>query len=159
MIRHFVFPGVSSSGATSCCSPLHMTDDTIAPTLHLTHRRLIQCWRLHGQNLTVSFFETVGWTAALASVHLVLLLQIWRVSVLLPSNGPSVHLTLLTSLLLLWNSSSTSTKWIVGSSDGACWFQPLRSVPSAPTLTSRVLSVHPTMSFLCFFILTLLNIP
>jgi hypothetical protein len=35
------------------------------------------------------------------------------------SNGPSVHPTLLSSVLLLCNSSDATRKWTVGSSDGA----------------------------------------
>jgi hypothetical protein len=42
----------------------------------------IRCWRTPRQNLTVIFFETVGWTASPLSVHPVLLLLSWRVSVL-----------------------------------------------------------------------------
>jgi hypothetical protein len=38
------------------------------------------------------------------------------------SNGPSVHPTLLSSLLLLYKSSDATRKWTVGSSDGALVF-------------------------------------
>jgi hypothetical protein len=62
---------------------------------------------------------------------------------------PSDHPGLLSSLLFLCNSSGTSTKWTVGSSDGAnIRYCLLHSVPSTPTLASRVPSVHPTVSFL-----------
>jgi hypothetical protein len=61
----------------------------------------------------------------IASVHPVLKASPWHISVLfeldhrfLP-NGPSVHPTLLSSLLLLCNSSDATTKWTVGSSNGA----------------------------------------
>jgi hypothetical protein len=64
-----------------------------------------------------------------------------------PSNGPLVHPTLLTSLLCLFYSSDACRMRIVGSSDGASWFQPLRSVPSASTLASWVPSVHLTVGF------------
>jgi hypothetical protein len=46
-------------------------------------RWIIQCWRTPRQNLTVRIFVTVGWTAAPPSVHSVLKLQSWRVSVLI----------------------------------------------------------------------------
>jgi hypothetical protein len=60
--------------------------------------------------------------------------------------------------LFFFQSSDVSTKWTVGSSDGANFnFCLLRSVPSTPTLASSVPSVHPTMSFLflSFLVLTL----
>jgi hypothetical protein len=41
---------------------------------------------------------------------------------MVPSNGPSVHPTLLSSPLLFYNSSDVTRKWIVGSSDGALVF-------------------------------------
>jgi hypothetical protein len=41
---------------------------------------------------------------------------------MIPSNGLSVHPTLLSSLLLLYNSSHSTRKWTVGSSDGALVF-------------------------------------
>jgi hypothetical protein len=41
---------------------------------------------------------------------------------MVPTNGPSVHPTLLSSLLLLCNSSDATRKWTVGSSDGASVF-------------------------------------
>jgi hypothetical protein len=40
---------------------------------------------------------------------------------MVPSNGPSVHPTLLSSLLL-YKSSDATRKWSVGSSDGALVF-------------------------------------
>jgi hypothetical protein len=52
-----------------------------------------------------------------------------------PSNGPSVHPTLLTSLLCFFQSSDASRNWTVGSSDGASWLEPSCSVPSTPTHT------------------------
>jgi hypothetical protein len=41
---------------------------------------------------------------------------------MVPSNGPSVHPTLLSSILLLCNSSDATRKWIIGSYDGALVF-------------------------------------
>jgi hypothetical protein len=41
---------------------------------------------------------------------------------MVPSNGPSVHLMLLSSPLLLCNLSDATRKWTVGSSDGALVF-------------------------------------
>jgi hypothetical protein len=46
-------------------------------------RRIIRCWKTPRQYLTIRIFESVRWTAALPSVHLVLKLQSWRVSVLI----------------------------------------------------------------------------
>jgi hypothetical protein len=80
------------------------------------------------------------------------LVQTWSPDrLMIPSNGPSVHPTLLTSLPCFFNSSGASPKWTVGSSDGACWFQPLRSVLSALTLASYVPSVHLTVPFSFLF--------
>jgi hypothetical protein len=82
MIRHYVFPGVGSSGATSCClhrtRPLTQLLRRYAPTL----RRIIRCWSPHNQNVSGSFHVTVGWTAADPSVHPVLKGSCWCVSVL-----------------------------------------------------------------------------
>jgi hypothetical protein len=82
MIRCYVFLGVGSSGATSCCLhrtwPLTQLFQRYAPM----HRRIIQCWRPRSQNLSDSFHTTVGWTAADPSIHLVLLHESWCVSVL-----------------------------------------------------------------------------
>jgi hypothetical protein len=62
---------------------------------------------------------------------------------------PSDHSVLLSSLFFLCNSSGASTKWTVGSSDGAnIRFCLLRNGPSTQTLAFRVPSVHPTVSFL-----------
>jgi hypothetical protein len=82
MIWCYVFLGSGSSCATSHCSPLHMTVDTIHLMLHPTMRVFIRCWRTSHQNFTVIFLETVGWIAAPPSVHLVLLLQSWHIYVL-----------------------------------------------------------------------------
>jgi hypothetical protein len=69
-----LFLGVGSSGATSCCLPPHLTIDTNYLTHWPTHHRSIQCWRDPRNNLTVSYLQTIGWTAADPSVHPVLLL-------------------------------------------------------------------------------------
>jgi hypothetical protein len=66
------------------------------------------------------------------------------------SNGPSVHPVLVSSWLQLCNSSDATRMWAVGSSDGANSAGLLRSVPSTPTLASRVPSVHPTVPFPVF---------
>jgi hypothetical protein len=49
-----------------------------------------------------------------------------------------------------FQSSDTTRIWTVGSSDGANLVGLLCSVPSTPTLTSRVLLVHLTVPFPCF---------
>jgi hypothetical protein len=66
------------------------------------------------------------------------------------SNGPSVHLVLLSSRLQRSNSSDATRMWAVGSSDGANSAGLLHSVTSTPTLASRVPSVHPTVPFPVF---------
>jgi hypothetical protein len=66
------------------------------------------------------------------------------------SNGPSVHPVLVSSWLELFNSSDATRMWAVGSFDGANSAGLLRSVPSTPTLASRLPSVHPTVPFPVF---------
>jgi hypothetical protein len=66
------------------------------------------------------------------------------------SNGPSVHLVLLSSRLQLSNSSDATRMWAVGSSYGANSAGLLHSVTSTPTLASRVPSVHPMVPFPVF---------
>jgi hypothetical protein len=91
-----------------------------------THRRFIRCWRPHGQIVSISFHATVGWTTADPSIHPVLKASSWRVCLVqtwtpdrltIPSTGPSVHPTLLSSWLLFSNSSDTTKKGTVASSD------------------------------------------
>jgi hypothetical protein len=145
-----------SSTSRSCCK----SADTIDPMLHPTLRRFIHCWRLHDQNLTVLNFIAIGWTDVRSVGSYGATRRYTRASLsctreppdrpTMPSNGPSVHPTLLTSMLCLFYSSDACGKWIVNSSDGANWLKPLHSVPSTLTLASRVLSVHLTVSFLCF---------
>jgi hypothetical protein len=62
---------------------------------------------------------------------------------------PSVHLVLLSSALCFFLSFDACRMGTASSSDGAKLI-PALSVPSAPTLLPRVLSVHSTVSFLCF---------
>jgi hypothetical protein len=68
-----------------------------------------------------------------------------------PSLRPSVHPVLRLLLLHFFHSSDACRNWTVGSSDGASWLNPLRSVPRPPTLASRVPSVHLTVSFSFLF--------
>jgi hypothetical protein len=66
-------------------------------------------------------WRPVGSSGATAWI-LVRLCLVWTWSLdrpIVPSNGLSVHPTLLSSLLLVWNSSDAIRKWTVGSSDGA----------------------------------------
>jgi hypothetical protein len=134
MIRRYVFSGVGSSGATSRC--LHRTWPlTQLFRLYVpTHRRIIRCWRPGGQNLSDSFHgprdrrmnhcRPVGSSGATAWI-LVRLCLVWTWSSDRPtvlSIGLSVHPTLVSSLLLLCNSSDATKKWTVGSSDGALDF-------------------------------------
>jgi hypothetical protein len=63
------------------------------------------------------------------------LVQNWSSDIpMLRSNGPSVHLVLLSSQVQLSNSSAATRMWDVGSSDGANSAGLLHSVPSTPTL-------------------------
>jgi hypothetical protein len=81
MIWRYAFSGVGSSGTTSCCPPLHMTVDTIhpmlytdAPSVHPVLKDSLPapyCLLLRDHRIT----------AAPPSVHPVLLLQSWHVSV------------------------------------------------------------------------------
>jgi hypothetical protein len=65
---------------------------------------------------------------------------------------PSDQLVLLPSLLFLCNSSGTSTKWTVGSSDGANFILTCCAVYQLHEhYAPMVPSVHPTMSFLLLF--------
>jgi hypothetical protein len=61
------FTTVGSSGAPprqlAVASRWHMSSDACIDFSSLS-RRFIQCWRLHGKNLTASKHTAVGWTAA-----------------------------------------------------------------------------------------------
>jgi hypothetical protein len=111
--------------------PLTQLLRRITPTV----RRFIRCWRPCGQNVSVCFFVTVGWTDAFfdhgvssSGAEGFVLARLcldsnWAsdrptVSSLIPSDHP----VLLSSLLLLCNSSDATRKWTVGSSDGALVF-------------------------------------
>jgi hypothetical protein len=48
-----------------------------------TVRQIIRCWRTCRQSVSLGLFVTVGWTIAPPSVHPVLKLQSWHVSVLI----------------------------------------------------------------------------
>jgi hypothetical protein len=69
------------------CPPRHLAiEDLLTQLLRRytpTVRRMIRCWRTCRQNVSVGFFVTVGWTVAPPSVHPVLKLQSWCVSVLI----------------------------------------------------------------------------
>jgi hypothetical protein len=69
---------------------------------------------------------------------------------MLQSNRPSVHPVLLCSQLQLRNSSNTTRMWDAGSSDGANSAGLLHSVPTTPTLASRVPLVDPMVPFPVF---------
>jgi hypothetical protein len=62
---------------------------------------------------------------------------------------PSDHPVLLSSLLFLCNSSGASTKWTIGSFDGANFILPLAQCTN---YTDRP-SVHPTVCFLFLYLL------
>jgi hypothetical protein len=117
--------------------------------MHLQERRMNRC-------ITVGSSGAEGFVLA----HLCLV-QTWssdRPTV--QSNRPSVHPVLLSSRLQLNNSSDATRMWTIGSSDGANSAGPLRTVPSTPTLASRVPSVHPTVPFPVFLRLWLwFNLP
>jgi hypothetical protein len=64
---------------------------------------------------------------------------------------PSDHLVLLTSLLLLCNSSGASRNWTVGSSDSDIFICSSRNVPSTPTLcTNGTVGSSDGVNFLPF---------
>jgi hypothetical protein len=151
------------------CPPRHLAvEDLLTQLLRCytpTVCRIIQCWRTPLQNLTVRISETVGWTAVPPSVHPVLEgLVLARLCLdsnkasdrpTMSSLRPSDHSLLLSFAALLlpiirhiYKMDRRFIRWC------QIQFFLLRSVPSTPTLASRVLSVHSTVSFLflSFFI-------
>jgi hypothetical protein len=144
MIRRYAFPSVGSSSATSRCPPPLMTVDTTAPM----HCRIIRCWRPRGQNLSGSFHVTVGWTAVHPSVHPVLKASSWRISILFKLDHwtdrrfpPMDHWFIRRCYPRSFSSPTHPTQ--LGKRPSvhptiSSWFQPLRSVPSAPTLAPMV---------------------
>jgi hypothetical protein len=144
------------------CPPRHVAvEDPLTQLLRRitpTHRRFIRCWRPCGQIVSVSFHATVGWTAADPSVHPVLkaclcLVKTWPPdSSMVPSNGPSVHPMLLSSRLLFSNSSDTTRKGTVSSSDGIKLIPVVaQCTKCSDAISLMVPSVHPTVSFSFFF--------
>jgi hypothetical protein len=132
--------------------------DTTALTLYTNGASDHPVLRTPRQNLTVRIFETVGWTAAPPSVHPVLKLQSWRVSVLIQTKRridrrcPHSDRRIVRCYYLLqlfsfqsFDASKKDRRFIRQCQLQFCL---LRSVPSTPTLASRVPSVHLTMSFL-----------
>jgi hypothetical protein len=112
-------------------------------------------------NLTVRIFETIGWTAAPPSVHPVLKLQSWHVSVLIQTERridqrcPHLdHRFIRCYRLRCFSSAIHPTHLETGLSDHltvSTSFCLLRSLLSAPTLLPRVPSDHPTVSFSFLF--------
>jgi hypothetical protein len=78
-----IFQGVGSSGAPPTSHNRWGSLTELLRRYNPTVRRIIRCWRTLRQTLTVCIFKNVGWTAASSSVHPVLKLQSWRVSVLI----------------------------------------------------------------------------
>jgi hypothetical protein len=135
MNRRQLFRSIGSSGAPptslSCWGSLTELLWRYAPTV----RRFIWCWRTLHQILIECIFITVGWTDASSGhgvgssgVEGLILARLcidsnWASDRLTVSSlRPSDHPVLLSSLLLLCNSSDATRKWIVGSSDGALVF-------------------------------------
>jgi hypothetical protein len=147
------------------CPPRHLAvEDLLTQLLRrytpMVHQ-IIRCWRTPRQNLTVSIFESVRWTVALPSVHLVLKLQSWRVYVWIQIERridwrcPLSDRRMIRCYCLRCSSSAIhpthleyrpSDHPMVSTSFGL-----LCSVPSAPTLAPMVPSVHPTVSISFFF--------
>jgi hypothetical protein len=120
------------------CPPCHLAVEDLLTQLFRrytpTVRQIIRCWRTSRQNVSVCFFVTVRWTDA-STDHGVgsegfvlarLCLNSSKVSdrPTVSSLRPSDHLVLLSFLLFLCYSSGASTKWTVGSSDGANFILP-----------------------------------
>jgi hypothetical protein len=107
-----LFIGVGSSGAPPRHIAIANLTDTIHSTLHPTVCWFIRCWRLRSQNLSVSKYIVVGWTTAWSVGSSGATSRCTSASpscvseppdrLTTPSNGPSVHLTPSSSLLLLW---------------------------------------------------------
>jgi hypothetical protein len=83
MNRCYDFSCIGSSGALHVTWPLKICWHNCSDAIHQAVRRIIRCWRTLRQNFIVCIFKSVGWTAAPPSVHPVLKLQSWRVSVLI----------------------------------------------------------------------------
>jgi hypothetical protein len=111
------------------------------------HRRVIRCWRSRDQTVYVSFHATVGWTAADPSVHPVLQVSSWCVSVLfkldqrIVQRFPPMDCRFIRRCCLHGFSSPIHpTQLRKGPSvhpTVSSKFQSLRSVPSAPKLLHR----------------------
>jgi hypothetical protein len=110
---------------------------TDAPSIHPT-------WRTPHQNLNVCIFETVGLTAAPLSVHPVLKLQSWHISVLIQTKRlidrrcPLLDRWIIRCYYLLrfvfWQSSGASNRWTVGSFDSFYSLEASQNVPTTSTL-------------------------
>jgi hypothetical protein len=115
------------------CPPRHLAiEDLLTQLLRrytITMHQIIRCWRTPHQSLTVSIFETVGWTAAPPLVHLVLKIKSWRIPVLIQTKRridrrcPNSECWIIRCYYLLqffsFQSLDASTKWTVSSSDSA----------------------------------------
>jgi hypothetical protein len=161
MNRCYPFQGVGSSGAPLMSLSRWGSLTELLWRYTPTVRRIIRCWRHLRQNLTVRIFVSVGWTTALLSVHLVLKLQSWRVSVLIQTERridrrcPHSDRRIIRCYCLRYSSSAIHPAHLAtGLSDHpmvSSSFCLLRSVPSAPTLAPMVPSVHPTVPFFFFY--------
>jgi hypothetical protein len=132
MNRWYAFPGCRFIW----CPPRHLAVASLLTYLFWryapTHHQFIRCWKTRGQNLTVSFHETIGWTVA------------WTIGssgatsrwlgpslscFFKPSHRPMVstmNRQFIQRFCLLFflssSSSGVSRNWTVGSSDGALSF-------------------------------------
>jgi hypothetical protein len=115
------------------CPPRHLAiEDLLTQLLRRytpTVRRIIRYWRTLRQNLTVCIFNSVGWTAAPSSVHPVLKLQSWRVSILIQMRHQTDRRCPHSDHRII------QCYWL------CCYFSAIHSVH-----LGKGLSVHPTVS-------------
>jgi hypothetical protein len=161
---------LSFSGCRFIRYPSHVTQPLRFSDRNYTDAMLRWCVGSSGaegiltKNLTVSIFETVRWTAAPPSVHPMLKLQSWRISVLIQMKRridrrcPHLVDRIIRCYCLRCSFSATHpTHLETGPSDHpmvAFSFFLLRSVPTTPTVAPMVPSVHPTVPFFFFSFLS-----
>jgi hypothetical protein len=158
-----LFRSIGSSGAPpmslSHWGSLSKLLQLYAPML----RRIVRCWRPRGQNLTVSFHKTVGWTAAdpSSSVHQELLHWSWCVTVLFKCDHwidrrfLSMDRRFIRRWCLRGFSSSIHPAQLgyrpLDHPTVSSWFQLLRNVPTTPTLcTDGTVGSSDSVNFLPF---------
>jgi hypothetical protein len=124
---HFSAPSVHLVPLHVPLNPANTNPLTHTPTISSLSRQFIRSWRVSRQNLTVSIFMSIEWTAAWtigsssATGRWLVMSLSWNIDSsnrpMVPNNGLSVHLMLLSSLIHLCRSSGATKIQTVGSSD------------------------------------------